>query len=180
MKELHRNVCSGPREQGGAALITGLMLMAVLTILVATSMSSTILQERMGGNLRDRAKAFQRAEQAFLQAENVAMASAPLNPFTEASYVSACTSGYCRSSGSTADWVSFSASDWATKGIDAGDGARFLVKFIGYANGTTPEPGTLCDLLFHITVRAPGDIAKTYVYLQTIYRLRAGACVPGI
>lgn len=51
----------------GAVLITGLIVLAVMTILGVSSMRGTLLEERMAGNLREHNNAFQAAE-AGLQA----------------------------------------------------------------------------------------------------------------
>ncbi len=50
--------------QRGAALIVGLMMLTVLTLINVTAMQSTILQEKMAFNLQDRNKALQAAESA--------------------------------------------------------------------------------------------------------------------
>jgi len=53
----------GGLEQRGIVLITGLIFLAILTVLGVTAMQSTNLQERMSGNLQKRTVAFQRAEE---------------------------------------------------------------------------------------------------------------------
>ena len=176
MLHLHPSIIPGreSRRETGAVLITGLLLMTVLTILVLSAVSSTILEERMASNIRDRQTAFQRAEQAFKVAE-AALANSPYDPFVASSFSATCDSGNCFSAQEVADWAT--QVDWDTEGIDAGDGARYVVKFIGYASGSIPEPGTMCDVLFHVTARAPGNNENTFVILQTTERLRAGSCL---
>lgn len=58
-----------PARQRGAALIVGLVLLLVMTVLGVASMRGTTLQERMAGNLRDANLAFQAAEAALRDAE---------------------------------------------------------------------------------------------------------------
>lgn len=54
-----------PRHrQQGSALIVGLVLLLVITLIAVTGMRNTILQERMTGNMLDRNLAFQAAEAA--------------------------------------------------------------------------------------------------------------------
>lgn len=65
----------GPRPRG-AVLITGLLVLTVMTILGLASMRGTILQERMAGNLKEQASAFQAAEAA-LQAALTAIEESP-------------------------------------------------------------------------------------------------------
>ena len=56
-------------NENGAALISGLLLLLVLTILGVASMQGTTLQERMAGNLEQQDRAFQRAEAGLRDAE---------------------------------------------------------------------------------------------------------------
>lgn len=67
------------RRINGAVLITGLLVLAVMTILGLGSMRGTILQERMAGNLKEQASAFQAAEAA-LQAALIAIERSPSPP----------------------------------------------------------------------------------------------------
>lgn len=61
--------------QRGAVLITGLVILVVMTIIGLASMQGTVLEERVAGNLRDRSIAFEAAEAglqaglAFLEAQ---------------------------------------------------------------------------------------------------------------
>lgn len=56
--------------QRGAVLITGLIFLVVLTLLGTTALQSTILEEKMAGNLRDETLAFQAAEAALRSGEH--------------------------------------------------------------------------------------------------------------
>lgn len=57
------------KHQVGASLIVSLMLLVVLTLLGLSSMQSTIMQERMSNNVRDKSVAFQATESAVRTAE---------------------------------------------------------------------------------------------------------------
>lgn len=57
-------------SQSGTALVMALVLLLVLTLLGVSAMSTTVLQERMAANTKDRNTAFQAAESALLAAEN--------------------------------------------------------------------------------------------------------------
>ena len=59
------------QRQNGAALVTSLLLLVVLTVLGITTMQMTRMQERMAGNARDIAVAFQAAEAALRDGESV-------------------------------------------------------------------------------------------------------------
>lgn len=67
LKYPHRQV--GRTRQRGAVLIFCLVFLAVLTTLGVTGMESTILEERMSGNMRDFSLAFQAAESALKNGE---------------------------------------------------------------------------------------------------------------
>ncbi len=51
-------------SQRGAALIVGLMMLLILTVLVASSMTTTFMEAQMAGNLQQAEYAFQAAESA--------------------------------------------------------------------------------------------------------------------
>lgn len=65
-------------QQRGAALIISLIILLLMTILGVTSMSSSIMEERMSGNNVDRQLAFQAAEAALRNAEAYVLAQNPL------------------------------------------------------------------------------------------------------
>jgi len=58
-----------PQRQKGAILVFCLVFLAVLTMMGVAGMESTILEERMSGNMRDHSMAFQAAESALTAAE---------------------------------------------------------------------------------------------------------------
>jgi len=74
--------CNNPirrvHRQGGAILVTSLLLLLVLTVLGVTMMKMTNMQERMSGNTRDLNVAFQAAEAALRDGERI------LDPFVNA------------------------------------------------------------------------------------------------
>jgi type IV pilus assembly protein PilX len=68
---LHRSRLSlaAPRRQRGVALFVALILLVLTTLIAVASSRSTLLQERMSGNMYDRTIALQRAESALRAAE---------------------------------------------------------------------------------------------------------------
>lgn len=56
-------------HQSGAALMVSLMILLVLTLIGVTSMSSTILEEKMAGGVRNQNLSFQSAEAALRDGE---------------------------------------------------------------------------------------------------------------
>jgi len=59
------------QAQKGAVLLTSLVILLVLTLLGLNSMQTTVLEERMAGNFRDRDLALNAAETALREAESV-------------------------------------------------------------------------------------------------------------
>lgn len=57
-------------RQRGSALVMALLILIVMTLLAVVTSSSSILQERMAGNFRDSALAFESAENALRWAES--------------------------------------------------------------------------------------------------------------
>lgn len=59
------------RQQTGAVLIVGLVLLLILTVIGLASIRGSDLQERMAGNMRDRNIAFQASEAALREGEDL-------------------------------------------------------------------------------------------------------------
>ena len=72
-----------PSPQRGAALLTVLLLLLIMTLLGLASLRSGLLEERMTGNLYDRGIGFQTAEAALREAEAALVAlPRPIPAFT--------------------------------------------------------------------------------------------------
>jgi type IV pilus assembly protein PilX len=172
-------------RQSGAALITGLIFMVVLTIIVISALRSSTLEERMAANARNRQLALQAAEAVLRDAESSLAAGAPFDPFTPASFTSACTNGYCTvpTAGSTPRWKTISWSD-TTKTRSFANAAsnlaglaaqpRYFVEITGYP--APSAPGQKCNpALYRVTARGVGMDNST-VFVQTMYRHRPASC----
>ncbi len=59
-----------PCRQKGAVLAISLIILVLMTIIGVSSIQTTIMEERMTGNMRDQNIAFQSAEAAIREAEN--------------------------------------------------------------------------------------------------------------
>jgi type IV pilus assembly protein PilX len=95
-----------PRRQQGAALITVIVLLLVMTLLGLVSVRATVLEERMSAGMLDRSIAFQAAEAALREGERQAViATFP---------ASGCISGLCGPPDPTALPVWESDSVWNT------------------------------------------------------------------
>ncbi len=65
----YRTLKPESKRQSGVALVVGLLLLVVMTLIGITTMRGTILEERMAGNYRDKGLSFQMAETALRDAE---------------------------------------------------------------------------------------------------------------
>jgi len=80
------------RRQRGTALVTSLLLLLVLTVVGVTAMQVTRMQERMAGNTRDLNLAFQGAEAALRNGEDMIAAES----FAPAPSAGVCTATPCK------------------------------------------------------------------------------------
>lgn len=165
-------VCVKHRQQG-AALIIALVILLLMTLIGVTAMQTTVLQERMAGNLRDRNIAFQAAEAALRDAER--FLQAPVLPSFNNS------NGLLQrvpQGGDVAYWNSF---DWVGNsrefsGISEGLAAhpRYVIEEfppVADPSGSLEADAPLPEVrLFRITARAVGGSPDAVVVLQTRYR----------
>ena len=94
----HITRCQGySAGQRGAALITGLILLIVMTLIAVTGMQTTTLEEKMAGNMRNQDLAFQASEAGLRDGEALL---SPTNlsdkPQTCATAPCTCTTSNCK------------------------------------------------------------------------------------
>ncbi len=176
--------------QSGFSLITILMMMVVLVSLALAGMNSSLVQERMAGNARDRNIALQAAEAALRDAE----ADVEANLSVASPFVAACTGGLClppsmTSSNPTSQplWqsIDWSASAGQSRAYGSVTGAtalpgvaappRYLVELLPLLPPVSGQSASLGNSdedsaqAFRISVRATGLRASTVVILQSTY-----------
>ncbi len=193
---MSRSATPRRRPARGFSLIVILVMAAVLSLLALGAMNSSIVQERMVGNARDRAVALQAAEAALRDAE----ADIEANPDAAAGFTEACADGLCiapsdspNAAQSAPRWQSI---DWAASTraygsrtaapplLGPGNAAlagqpRYFVErlptlppavgssaCVGGGCGTAPTDRARA---FRISVRASGIRASTVVMLQSVY-----------
>ncbi|GAB3390648.1 pilus assembly PilX family protein [Lysobacter fragariae] len=163
--------------QRGAALITTLILLTVVTIIALASLRGTLLEERMSSNALDRSLAFQAAEAALREGEVVASGK-PALP------VSGCTNGLCAMPDPTKPPVWNDENVWKTAPqavITLGDKTakpKYIVELL--ANNVPPKGNcttsgdvaeTTCsgsESRYRITARSQAD-GHANVMLQTTF-----------
>jgi type IV pilus assembly protein PilX len=176
-----------PPLQTGAALITGLIFLVILTLLGITAMQTSTLEERMSGNARDRNLAFQAAEAALRDAERDIRCRTisggtctRTNKISGLSYADAnCTDGLCCTINApgkgcreptTPVHQAFSLS--ASPSVEYGKYTTAPA-----ITGVSAQPRYLIEpfqvsesFYFRITARGYGANANTKVTLQEIYK----------
>ncbi len=192
---MHRSTAlPGPRSNSGFTLIAILVMIVVLAFVALAAVSTSIVQERMAGNARDRNVALQAAEAGLRDAErdiesNLSVASA---------FKGDCTGGLCLAPSLAASnpqsapvWTGV---DWANKSRAYGS-ATLAVALKGPTNqALATQPRYLVEVLptlppaagtsscmgcnsvtiekaraYRITVRASGVRDSTVVMLQSVY-----------
>ncbi|MEO8308868.1 MAG: PilX N-terminal domain-containing pilus assembly protein [Pseudomonadota bacterium] len=172
------------RGQRGASLVIALMFLVVLTILGLVAVRSSTVQERMAGNDRDRAVAFEAAEAALRDAERDIQA----NVTSANAFDNVCTDGLCLlSTVATPNWnsVSWTGATSRIYGVNSGAGAfplavanapRYIIELLpdlpsapGNALNANPNSSTTGGTAYRITARGWGRRPGTSVMLQSVY-----------
>jgi len=187
-----------PGRERGAILIIALMFLVLLTIVGVASISSTTLEEKMAGNMREQVNAFQAAESALRDAEidletliggagNRDAALGIGNGYFNTLCSAAFTNGVCRQPAVPAgtfqtEIVTAAGWDWAsvtkTVGYGTFTGAspftglfqqpRYVIEYLEEKNDATTTPTTR---YFRVSARGWGANANTAVTLQTVYKM---------
>ncbi|QKT04349.1 hypothetical protein HUS23_11290 [Ectothiorhodospiraceae bacterium 2226] len=157
----------------GAVLLVSLLFLLVLSMLGVTALKTTLLEERMAGNLRDQQLAFQAAEAA-LRAGQQFLSQATLPPFADAD-------GLYQAG---APWRSWDHEDWQRFGTaydtfadDPLEGLAAQPRYIIEEMGAIPLAGGSLAAdepagegqMYRITARAVGGSANAVVLLQATY-----------
>lgn len=167
------------QNEQGAVLITGLMLILLLTLFGLGAMQSTTLQERMAGNMQQRDLAFQAAEAGLRDAENYIGSLALLPAFNN-------TGGLYTpiTDGTTPRWdsVNWNAATPNYFTYQAGDLGttppyplpKYIIEYVASIEDEADDSeaygasGTKSDML-RITSRGVSPNGRSVVRLQTTY-----------
>ena len=165
-------------KQSGAVLFVSLIMLLLMTIIGVTSMRSTVLEEKMAGNMIDRGLAFQAAETALRAGENYLKVTTLLPVFQEPT-----TSGsglYQPTSDLPQRW---DLVDWAdaTENVQLAANTltrvaqepRYIIEELPAVNeaGGSLEVGVAGEVRYYrVTSRGVGGTDKAVVMLQTTYK----------
>lgn len=155
-----------PQRQHGATLVISLIFLVLLTLVGVTAMQSTILQERMAGNSRERNIAFQAGEIGLRDAEVYMVGKDPLD------FTLACTSGLC-AQGSAPDWKTYA---WdgskdvvaATTVPSVGGQPRYFAEYAGQAK-CRPNTCAGSTAAYRLRTRGLGINTTTQVFLESVF-----------
>jgi type IV pilus assembly protein PilX len=188
MKNHHISL-SPQSHQSGAALITGLIFLVVLTMIGITSARMSTLEERMSGNMRDRSIAMQAAERALRDAERDILGAVPAaarNLSGLTGFVADCGAS---TAGNTADdglcyngTAGYANPIWSAVNMTAAPSVAYG-RFTNAANiaGLSAQPRYVLEgirrtppgggqiFYYRIMARAQGVNANTVVWLEEVF-----------
>lgn len=168
-------------RQRGAALITSLIFLVILTLLGLTAIQTSSLEERMSGGSRNRSLAMQSGEQALRYAEQDILLSGRVTPSAANAN---CTNGICTQPtvGVTQVWQdaaklanataygSVAIAGYVTPTLPAVDANPvYLIEYDPRVNVPGEDAGSTIDY-YRITSRAVGADPNAVVLLQETFR----------
>ena len=182
----NQNMQNMPRQQRGALLIVGLVMVLLMTIVGMAAIRGTGLQESMAGNMRERNMAFQAAETAVREGEaRVSPKVKVLPPFD-------CTKGFCSDQNAIpansvtywvlANWVnlavksSYDVKDIASPPLYVVEEIFVSPSALAAAEGSGIDsdaiPTTGAPTPYRISARATGTSLTTDSVVQSIFARR--------
>ena len=171
--------------QNGMAMIMSLLLLLVITLLAATSIRGTVLQERMKASMEDYARALEAAEAALRAAER------ELDSNTDLPFSATGANGYYEAGnrGQWPDWLAAGAPTGASGANEynpsglvlRGPAPQYMIERTGASDLGGAPPGQGVDAteweehreggeLFRIRARGFGATEDTVVVLESLYR----------
>lgn len=173
MVVMDSSVCRG---QSGVALVTSLVILLVLSLLALAGMQSSVLEERMAGNMSNRNLAFQAAEAALRDAEYF-LESATLPAFDGSGGLYQPTVA-----GTASRWNLIAWDDTDSRQIsgtdtisDVAQQPRYIIEDMGALESTAsgslvasePVPD---NRVYRVTARGVGGTATAIVMLQCTFK----------
>ncbi len=161
--------------QRGGTLIVCLIFMLIMTVIGASALQSTTLQERMAGNARDTHAAFQAAEAALRSAERL-LAAASLPAFNGSNGLFQDCSGTSTAC-SAPDWSDRNSGNWASVsqfGAGVHSDPQYIIEELNVQG--SPSTSLESDIavspfkVYRITARGFGVSSNSMVVLRSIYR----------
>lgn len=184
-----RRIFLNPMRQKGVALVVGLLLLMVMTVLGISSLNMVTLEERMAANAYDRSLAFQAAEAALRVGEQAALAQSQANNsgFPNFGFYNdannqcgnppcATGSGLCTQPDKDCPprWRDSSFNHWTDATVSLSNLAgtpQYFVEFLGNKFPCDPNDtqNNLQCKRYRITARSTTESGKSMVMLQSVF-----------
>jgi len=157
------------KNQSGVVLITSLIVIIILTLLVFSAAQTTILQDKMSGNLRQRDLAFQSAETALLTGEKYLQNIDPLPVFnnTAGKY----TFSNARDFENSSEWNSLATLQYNQSLHQVQNAPKYLIEKITIIDrvGESLDASTPVESNYY-RISSRSDNGDATVVLQSIYQ----------
>ncbi|MDT8385073.1 MAG: PilX N-terminal domain-containing pilus assembly protein [Gammaproteobacteria bacterium] len=171
-------------HQQGSALLVSLIILVVMTLLGLSGMRTSVMEEKMAGNMRDSELAFQAAEAALRAAESLIQT----NVISTAAFDANGADGFYNNADSriweSIDWtdsssLEYSAFDTGAAGITTPP--RYVIQHLASVGSAADKlnlgnagQGTGAGTVetFTITARGTGGSDSAVVYLQSTFGKR--------
>jgi type IV pilus assembly protein PilX len=187
------NQISHKNRQQGAVLVISLIMLLVMTLIGITGMQTTVLEEKMAGNMRDQNLAFQAAESALRNGEMDTGANYSLT----SSFLSTCANGLCLPSATAvpvwADPTTTNPVNWSSSTNTIAYASQTVGVAVTNIGGIAAQPEYIVELLpeppkapgqslakgkgsaipietFRITARGVGGTTTASAMVQSIYK----------
>lgn len=175
----HNSYIAIKSGQRGMTLVIALIFLLILTLLGVTAMQSTVVEERIAGNTRDRDVAFQSAEAGLRAGEAYLTANACSPGITFGAPPNA---GLINNVGGAAATVQYGSSDyWMSQPWDATDSiasgtalagvvtpARYVIELVSGTSGAQIAGATL---IYRITAKGAGVTSGSVSILQSTFKV---------
>lgn len=162
-------------RESGSALIIALVMLLLMTLIGVTAMQTTMMQERMAGNTRDRQLAFEAAEAALRAGEFYLSDNAVVGPFNGSNGLyQPVTTGAPR--WSVVDWTSGDVQTvvFSVTGAQLAVNPAYIIEELAPSSdpeGSLDAGAPLPEVRqYRITARGWGGSDAAIVQLQTVFR----------
>jgi len=158
------------RCENGSALIIALVMLLLMTLIGITAMQTTVMQERMAGNIRDRNIAFEAAEGALRVGEAMAM-DATTGPYNGTGGLYDDEFAPAPSWQDDASWADGASVPYPGVWVGAGNVPRFrLERLAPISSGSLEVPPELEPGFIRVTARGSGGSDDAVVILESLVR----------
>lgn len=164
-------------KQNGAVLFVSLIMLLVMTLLGIAGMQTTILEEKMAGNFKDRNMSFQAGEAALRAAESILITTPILPSFTGGTlgYYQPTSSGAPRWDSSVVDWSDTASDVIAYTGTleNIATAPAYIIEElppVAEGGGSLEAGVSLENRYYRITTRSTGGTNTAVVILQSTYK----------